>query len=383
MKKIMFLESRYDSFYGAQKSMLKLIQGLDSNKFSYKVVTTGDGKLMKGLEENNVPVDVLKLGEKANVFGGKVLDYSIFEKIVVILQIIIYNIKLIHYIKKNNIDIVYVNDLRAFLYSVIATKLLRKKNVWYIRADITNSFLTNLGLRFSNKIITIAHGVLEHIPQEKIEKFNYKITNIYTGFDFDQYKIYEKKESKINFGISTNKHVIGYLGSINERKGLDVLIDSYIEVSKIYNDLHLLLIGDVSTGYEEYWEQQSKKLESEDVAFSHQPFRKNVSQAFSAMDTFVLPSNSEGLPRVVIEAMGHKLPVIATDVGGTKEVIPSDEFGIIIRKGNTNELIHSIKLLKEDKVYRSKLSQKGQEFCKTNFSNNRFVREINDYFGRI
>ncbi|GFZ79966.1 glycosyl transferase group 1 [Compostibacillus humi] len=380
MKRILFIESRYNSFYGAQKSLLKLVQSLDEREFEYKIVTTSDGNFKKGFEENNIDVDVIKLGEKANVFGGKILDYTLFDKLIVIIQIIIFNIKLLNYIRKNQIDIIYVNDLRAFLYSILATKLLNKKNVWYIRTDINSSFLTNLGLSLSDNIIIIAQGVLRRIPKNKIKKYNNKITNIYTGFDFKQFKIYDKKESKLRLGISSEKFVIGYLGSINERKGIDLLIDSYINVSKIYDDLHLLLIGDVSLGYEEYWEQQLNKLIIADVPFTIKPYRKNVSEGYSAMDIFVLPSNSEGLPRVVIEAMAHKIPVIATDVGGISEVIPNNEIGYLIKKGNQYELIKAIELLKENEDYRIKMSKNGQKYCITKFNHKKFSEDINKFF---
>lgn len=379
-KKIMFLESRSESFYGAQKSMLKLIQSLDKNHFDYKVVTTEEGKLKNGLEENSVPVDIVKLGKKANVFGGKALKYSLIGKLIVAFQIVLYNFKIAFYILGNKVDVVYANDLRALLYSVLATKILRKKNVLYIRSDVTDSKLTEIGFIFSDNIITIAHGVLRDLPQSKIEKICHKIINIYTGFDFNQYKIFDNVESKKGLDISENKFVIGYLGSINERKGIDILVDAFIEINKDFDNTQLLIVGDVSSGHESYWDTQLQKIEERSIPFKHIPFCDEVSRAYSAMDIFVLPSRSEGLPRVVIEAMGHQLPVIATDVGGTKEIIEDDSLGIIINKEDRESLNQAIKKVLENKEYREKIAQQGQEFVKSRFGEERFAKKVNSFF---
>ncbi len=379
----MFLESRYDSFYGAQKSMLKLIQSLDKNNFDYKVVTTEHGKLKSGLEENNIQVDIVKLGKRANVFGGKALEYSIIGKMFVAFQILFYNLKMIRYIEKNNVDIVYVNDLRALLYSVLATKILKKKNVWYIRSDVPNSKLTEVGLKFSDNIITIAQGVLRYLPQEKIEKYNHKITNIYTGFDFDQYKIFDKNESKIRLGILENKFVIGYLGSINERKGLDILVDSFIELNNNPSNIELLVVGDVSPGHESYWDMQLGKIEKANVSFKNIPFCKEVSRAYSAMDIFVLPSRSEGLPRVVIEAMGHQLPVIATEVGGASEIIESGNLGLLIKKDSIDELISGLTTLINSSDMRKRIGINAKSNVTEKFSKKDFQEKINNFFNLI
>src|SRR5699024_11705384 len=109
------IESRCDSFYGAQKRMLKLIKSVDKELFNYKVITTKDGKFKDGMQQNGVKTDGITLGKEANVFGGKALSYSILEKMIVVFQILLYNLKVIKYIYTNKIDVIYVNNLRALL----------------------------------------------------------------------------------------------------------------------------------------------------------------------------------------------------------------------------------------------------------------------------
>lgn len=383
MKRIMFLESRYDSYYGAQKSMLSLINSLDKTLFDFNIVTTGIGKFIRGVEqESDYKVDVIKIGKKANTFGGKILEYSTFKKILVATQILIYNIKIINYLIKNKIDIIYVNDIRALLYLIIASKLLRKKVVWYIRTEVPDTKLTDIGLKHSNIIITIAKGVLKNIPVDKVEKFNHKIINIYTGFDFSKFKIFDKNLARKELGISKGKFIIGYLGSINSRKGIDILIDAYLNLLKKHDNVELVIVGDVSTGYENYWNRLKLKLEKEDANFIRIPYCQNVSLVYSALDLFVLPSREEGLPRVLIEAMAHNLPVVSTDVGGANEIIDNKINGLLIEKDSDNKLYNVLDFLITNPNERMNIIKKTSNI-KKKFDFTLFQKEINKIFKNL
>lgn len=75
-----------------------------------------------------------------------------------------------NYIKQNKIDLVYVNNLRTLIYSILAIKLSMKKVVIYIRQDIRDNFINRLVLYFSNYIITIAHGVLDDFTPKWVQR---------------------------------------------------------------------------------------------------------------------------------------------------------------------------------------------------------------------
>lgn len=379
----MFLESRYDSYYGAQKSMLTLINSLDRNQFNFNIVTTEDGEFLKGFEqESDFKVDVVKLGKKANVFGGEVFNYSIFEKMLVAIQLFIYNFKILSYVHRKKIDIIYVNDLRALIYSVIASKILRKKVIWYIRTEVDDSKLTYFGLKNADIIITIAQGVLKNLPKSKIGKYNNKITNVYTGFDFEKFSIKDKEIAKKELSLSNEKFIIGYLGSINSRKGLDILVDAYINLLSKYDNIELLIVGDVSNGYEKYWNELKLKLKEANAKYIYYSYSQNVSLIYSALDVFVLPSRSEGLPRVVIEALAHNLPVVSTNVGGAGEIINNNINGLLIEKDSTIELFNAIELLITNPNVRMELIKNASDI-KSIFSLTTYKRKINILFENV
>lgn len=383
MKRILFLESRFNSYFGAQKSMVKLIKSLDNNQFDYEVVTTDNGKLEQGLKKEELKVNVVKLGRKANVFGGKVLTYSFFSKLMVAIEILLFNLKILKFIRNKKIDVIYVNDLRAMLYSVIAGKILRKKIVWYIRSDVSPTKLTRFGLFSSDTIITIANGVLKELPSDLKDKYKHKIKNIYTGFDFEEFSYEDKNIAKKKLGIKPGNITVGYLGSINERKGIDLLIKAMVNISKECNNYELLITGEISSGYEEYWDQQLKVIGESNLNFKLIKYTDDISLPLNAMDIFVLPSRAEGLPRVVIEAMAHKLPVIATDVGGIREIIVHNSTGLVIKKDDIDSLKKYILKLGSEIKTRNSLGNEGRKHCLITFNSSKFAKEINKLFKSI
>ena len=111
-------------------------------------------------------------------------------------------------------------------------------------------------------------------------------------------------------------------------------------------DVRLVIAGDGPD------RQQLQELVEENnladrVLFLGQISKPQVRALLEASDIFVLNSAYEGLPHVVLEAMAAGVPVIATDVGGTGEVIKHNETGVLIPYGNDEVLLHSLRCLLE------------------------------------
>lgn len=86
---------------------------------------------------------------------------------------------------------------------------------------------------------------------------------------------------------------------------------------------------------------------------------------FKMADLFVLPSLSEGLPLVLLEAMAAKLPIVATDVGSCKKLVETAKCGIIVPPSNTKKLAEAILKIKADK---KNYGENGYEFVKKKYT---------------
>lgn len=379
MKKILFFEPRYNSFYGAQKSMVHLIKSLESD-FKVTICTTKKGVFSQSLEKEGLECDFIPVGETTNQFGGKVLDYSIFKKIIVLFQILLCNIQCLIYIYKNSIDIIYANDGRAVSYCGLAVKLARKKLVYYVRSDISPTILNKLNLKLSNKVILIAEGVLREFNEKEKLKYKNKIVTVHTGFNFDSFSILGREKLELD-QKENNKVLVGYVGSLNYRKGLDILIDSLDTI--ISSKIKLIIAGDVSIGYEDYWSSLESKLKIMDIDYTLLGYKDNVHPLYKLLDVLVLPSRSEGLPRTVIEAMYHECAVIATNVGGVSEIIESNEIGCVIGKDSVKDLNETLSFLINNKEVMESMGKKAAIHVEQKFGQETFRRKINNLFREI
>ena len=83
-------------------------------------------------------------------------------------------------------------------------------------------------------------------------------------------------------------------------------------------------------------------------------------------------------PHSLIEAASMKKPVVATDVGGIKEIMKNNETGFLIEKGNTDEWVQKLSLLIDDKEQRKIMGDAGRKFVEDNFVWNKIAKDFSN-----
>ena len=112
-------------------------------------------------------------------------------------------------------------------------------------------------------------------------------------------------------------------------------------------------------------------------------FRKDINRIFRIMDFLILPSLTEGLPNVVLEAFACKKPVLATWVGGVPEVVEHQINGILVRPGCPDALVQGIQLISACKDSRIKMGENGYSRVKERFSFERQNEQLQDIYKRF
>lgn len=132
-----------------------------------------------------------------------------------------------------------------------------------------------------------------------------------------------------------DKLIIGVVGRLSEQKGHRYLIGSLPKVLQVYKNIEIWLIGEGEL--RESLEQHVKDLGIQDhiVFWGRQ---EDMSKFYAEMDFCVLPSLWEGLPITVLEAFSYNVPVIATDIPGTREIVIHDETGWLVPPANIDAL---------------------------------------------
>jgi len=173
-----------------------------------------------------------------------------------------------------------------------------------------------------------------------------KIAVICNGVDVRRYcHLASRAALRQQLGLPEQAHLMALVGTFKRQKGHRYLIEAAREVVPRFPNLHVLFVGEGELGGELRAQTRAAGVERH-VHFLGS--RNDVPAILAASDSFVLPSLWEGLPMALIEAMASGLPIVATAVSGTKQVMIQGETGLLVAPGNVAELSAAIVALLAD-----------------------------------
>jgi glycosyltransferase involved in cell wall biosynthesis len=172
-----------------------------------------------------------------------------------------------------------------------------------------------------------------------------EIVLIPNGIDTDLFKPMKKNEAlaqALSLGSSTESKVIGFVGELREKKGLQTLLAVYAQLNK-ETPATLLIVGEVRQGDDKKtFDEIKESIPNPNIIVTGQIPHKDLPAYYSLMDVFVHPSLRDGMPNAVLEAMACGKTVIATPVGGMLDVIEDKVNGILINVNDVDELAREI-----------------------------------------
>jgi len=177
-------------------------------------------------------------------------------------------------------------------------------------------------LKNSDRIITVSNATKRYVLSLGAEMR--RLSVLHNGVDIDRFRPLRglREEKRRKLGIQTNAKVILTVRRLVYKNGIDTLIESATKVLKQDPRLVFLIVG-TGPDQTQIKEQATQLGISGHFKLIGFVTDEELPSYYNAADLFVLPSKSgEGLPLVSLEAMACGLPVIATDVGGIREIIP-------------------------------------------------------------
>jgi teichuronic acid biosynthesis glycosyltransferase TuaC len=208
----------------------------------------------------------------------------------------------------------------------------------HVRQGI-NTLMTRHTLKQSDAVIVVSDAMRQYTT-ERYGTSGDKIHVIVNGFNTAVFQSRDKQIARSSLGIPKDSEVISYVGRFIEAKGLIELVTSFGKMILTRPHLRLALIG--SGVLEERLKtllHENKLLDKVFMPGGLQPTQ--VAQWLAASDVLTLPSWSEGYPNVVLEGVACGRPVVATDVGGTSEIIHNGN-GILIPPKNIDALTRAL-----------------------------------------
>lgn len=165
------------------------------------------------------------------------------------------------------------------------------------------------------------------------------------------------QQKKRSLGIDPASPVVGTVGRLADQKGYCYLIEAAEMVLRHNPDVYFLIIGDGPLA-EEHKEQTRTLGIDERVIFTGG--RTDVEELLHCMDIFASSSLWEGLPTVLMEAMACDIPIVATDIPGTNELITQDQDGLLVHPYDAGALSDGIMTVLDSQELREKYKKNAR-----------------------
>lgn len=272
-------------------------------------------------------------------------------------------------------DIVHCWDSMTAVYLVPVAKMLRIKLVNGMVADspaqqnIRNKawLRARLTFPFSNMVIGNSKAGLKayHAPEKKS-------VCIYNGFNFGRVNGVSDKNFVLDqLGIKST-YVVGMVASFSSFKDYPTYYKAAEKLLEKRKDITFLAIGDNTDS------EMSGKLilPQNEKYFRLLGRRTDIESLISIMHVCVLATFTEGISNSILEYMAMEKPVVATEGGGTSEVVNEGETGYLVKQGDAEELAGKIDLLLNDEEMRNRMGKAGKQWVKNNFSLDNMVEKF-------
>ncbi len=346
-KKILFVITK-SNLGGAQKYVYDLASALPKEQFEAAVVCGGNGPLIQNLEAAQIRVISIKtLKRDISVLGDIA---SFFE--------------LISIFRKEKPDIIHVNSSKVGGLGALAGRIARVPRIiftchgWAFNEERSQislliiKFISWLTVMFSH--MTIAVSNRDYIDGARMLWSKNKMTLVHNGIRKPEFKEHASARAEIHdlarkSGVEIPKTslLMGAIGELHKNKGYEYMLQAFSDARKTRSSPYRLII--MGEGEEK---EKLKKLISDldlesDVALLG--YVKNAPSYLTAFDAFALTSIKEGLPYVIIEAGFAGLPVVATNVGGVREIIEDMKTGILVQARKPDDIAQGLTFLVNEK----------------------------------
>jgi len=271
-------------------------------------------------------------------------------------------LRALRYFRAVRPDVIHVHNPTSLHYAVLSRLVASSAIVLTVHGETHARRGTALEWRLVKGVAVVSHAALRtlRLPCDP-RKFTVIHNGIATASDTTELR--EAARAELALG---NRLVGVIVARLNGRKGHATLLKSVALLRDSDVTPLMLVVGD---GPE--WEALELQAQQLGLGPSQVRFlgaRSDVDRILSAADFFVLPSDTEGLPLSVLEAMAHGLPIVASRVGGIPEIIETSDHGLLVPPGDSEALAEAIRSLIDDPVLRRNLSIAARARVNTEFS---------------
>ncbi len=335
--------THYTELYGANLSLLNLIDGLRAHGVEAHVICPDHGDLLPALAQRQIPTAPLPfewwVSTQPSLAGAAKRLYRNLRT----------NLRpIVDQMSAWQINLVYSNS-SVFAIGAMAAAWLRLPHVWHIREFGNRDYdlWPDFGARLMRQIIKTAQATI-FVSQALKQAFLGQVSSakthiIYNGVAPE--RIFDERHRAAE-ALHPRRQPLTFVlvGRFRKSKGQAVAIEAFSKVARQFPEVRLILVGDAGqTGQQAYYEH-CRSLVNECSLSDRVEFWGYIpdpERAFLAADIALMCSQNEAMGRVTVEAMSACRPVIGNDSGGTHELIEPNRTGLLYR-GDVDSLAEAM-----------------------------------------
>lgn len=363
--RVMFSIARL-GFGGTEQQLFHLVAGLDRTRFEPCVMAIeSGGEFFERFEQLGIPVYVVGRHHK--------FDPTILTRAASI-------------VNRHKPDIVYSLLRTANFWGRMAAMLASAPVViggerGVLRGRKNYEFIPDRVLgRYSDLVIVNAPAVKNaYVKQSGLP--DDMVVVVPNGIDMERNRPgLDATSVRDEFSIPRDALVIGTVSRLHPRKGIEYFIDALGKVLPEYPDAKALIAGDGPMRGE--LEQRAGQLPCADrIVFAG--FRKDVNVVMNAMDIFVFPSLTEGLPNVLVEAAACARAIVACNNEENRFIVLDGETALMVPPGDADAMAGAVRKMAGNPLLRKKLSASARESVVSRFSIHSMVNSHEKLFVSI
>ena len=354
---------------GPGRTILEVAEGLNRAGFRYVI-----GALVRQGERNDYVEEARRRGlEVVTIVERGRFDGAVVRQVMDALER--YGVRVLH-----------THEVRSDAIGLICARRKRIRLVTTTHGWIANDWkghlytmLDKIILRLFDRVVVVSQRMKRQlrrwgVPARKIEV-------VPNALMIDEYKPDRNDDSvRRELGVQADEILIAYIGRLSPEKGPDVFLKTAARVIPQCARARFVLIG---VGPEE---AMLRELTADlgiapRVIFAG--YRKDMKRIYNSTDLVVQSSHTEGMPNVVLEALLMRVPVIATNVGGTAEVVEHGRHGVLVPPGSCEALADQILEFIKDRGRFDSMARAGRERIVGEFDSRKRIERMMQMYRAI
>lgn len=348
------LVCEYPTLNGGEHSLLTLLPRLAERGIECQALAPSAGPLAGAFRELGIPVLPLETFRDGKKLSQEAIRAQIAQALA-----------------SQRPDLLHANSLSTARSSGPVAKALGIPSIGHLRDIVGLSAQAVDDINCHTRLLAVSHATREYHLRQGFDAG--KTFVAYNGVDLVRFAPRPSTGYlHAELGLPADCLLIGTVGQLVLRKGHDVLADAAMLLAEDRPELHYVIVGDRYSEKAEAYEHEAKLRRQFDAGplAGHAHFlgrRNDMPELLAELTMLVHPARQEPLGRVLLEAGAARIPIVATDVGGTREIIP-DGGGVLVPPDAPAALANGLTRMLDEAAFRQNCATVTLEHIRQRFS---------------